>query len=219
MPVNGKSTITLTTKMIQPKLNVGWVPISWEALNQGAIRSDDQLVPAFTDAFAQIIEAGVMSGGSGFAGITQETAAQNFVATADTAASHWEQLVLMATSIATYVPYGASIIMSAGEKSFLINEGIGVSGGHFLAQELARSNSILGVPVIVEPNMTWSAANGIKAYAYPMSDYGIVYVNSMELVWKEGPAGDTSKVLEARYAFGGAPVVGGANLFTMTQTV
>jgi hypothetical protein len=92
----------------------------------------------------------------------------------------------MATTIAAYVPYGASIIMSPGYKAFLINEGIGTSGGHFLAQELARSNTILGVPVIVEPNMTYTTGNGVKAYGYPMSDYGLVYVNGLSFVWKDG---------------------------------
>jgi hypothetical protein len=90
IPTSGAhATVSLSTKLVQPKLNIGYVGLSWEALNQGAIRSDDQLVPAFQDAFAQIIEAGVMNGGNGLEGISAITgidASHTFTATAATAA-------------------------------------------------------------------------------------------------------------------------------------
>jgi hypothetical protein len=65
----------------------------------------------------------------------------------------------MATVMSQYINLGASIVMSAGYKAMLINEGIGVSGGHFLAQELASNSSILGVPVVVDGNMAYNTTN------------------------------------------------------------
>jgi hypothetical protein len=45
--------------------------------------------------------------------------------------------------------------------------------------------------------MVYSTAAGAKvAVGYPFSDYGIVYTNSIEFVWKDGPVGDPNKSLE-----------------------
>jgi len=189
---------------LTPYAYVSVLPISAEALVQGAADIESKLPQVFGDSFAEAMLYGSINGDSTMTGIFADSAISNDISCAASGAPKWVDLITLAGTVKGYA-FNPLIIISPTLMSNLLTE----SGLDPLKTEYLTRGTIRGVPVYESafaPSTT--TAGSIVAVAMDPANYAIGVAAELNII-PIRKAGDTNTYFQAEAFFNGKPILAG----------
>lgn len=200
--ITADSTAALGATTLTPYAYVSVLPISAEALIQGAADIESKLPQVFGDSFAEAMLYGSIVGDSTMTGIFSDAALSNDVACAALGAPKWVDLINLAGSVKGYA-FNPLIIISPTLMANLLTE----ANLDPLKTEYLTRGTIRGVPVYESafaPSTT--TVGSIVAVAMDPANYAIGVAAELNIIPIRKP-GDTNTYFQAEAFFNGKPIL------------
>ena len=202
--ITADSTASLGVMTLTPYAYVSDVPISAEALIQGAADIESKLPQVFGDSFAEAMFYGSIVGDGTMTGIFNDTALSNDITCAAIGAPTWGDLIKFAGKVKGYA-FNPLIIISPDIMSNLLADTS--NGLDPLKTVYETRGTIRGVPVY-ESNFAPSTttAGSIVAVAMDPANYAIGVASALNIIPIRKP-GDTNTYFQAEAFFNGKPIL------------
>jgi len=202
--ITADSTAALGAMTLTPYAYVSVLPISAEALVQGAADIESRLPQVFGDSFADAMLYGSIIGDSTMTGVFADAALSQDVSCAATGAPTWADLITLAGAVKGYAFSPLIIISPALMSDLLANTSTGLDP---LKTEYLTRGTIRGVPVYESayaPSTT--TAGSVVAVAMDPANYAIGVAAALNII-PIRKAGDTNTYFQAEAFFNGKPIL------------
>lgn len=205
--ISADATAVLGATTIMPKAQVAILPVSAEALVLSGADVEGKLNEIFANAYARTIAAGSLTGdgtGNNMLGMFVDSALSNDVSCGATGAPKLADILKLALEVQTYADDAAILINQTFVSGFLSET---TSDLAWLKDEIGRSRTVLGVPLIITGwAPTTITAGSVVAVAGPLSNYAVGMAQEFRIT-PIRVKGDTNTYFQAEAFFNGKPIL------------
>lgn len=206
MAIASDATASLAATTLTPKAYVSVLPISAEALVQGAADIEAQLPAIFADSFADAMLYGLLIGDGTMTGVFSDAALSGDISCAATGAPTWADFVKFAGALKVK-NHSPTIVVHPDLTGNLLNDS--TAGNVPLKNELLTRGNIRGVPVYEEGYApTATTAGSVVAVGMDFANYAIGVAREL-VIEPLKKVGDTNTYYQASMFFNGKPILAG----------
>lgn len=202
--ITSDATAAVGATTITPYAYVSVLPISAEALLQGAADIESRLPQIFGDSFADAMLYGAITGDSTMTGLFADASLTNDILCASAGAPVWADLLNLAGTVKGYA-FNPLIIINPTFVGNLL--AASVTSAEALKTELLMKNSIRGIPIAESSYApTTTTAGSEVAVALDPANYVIAIASELNII-PIRKVGDTNTYFQAEAYFNGKPIL------------